>query len=56
MAAAKPKTETTDAVIAKLESGHYDRELARWQAVIEEAAAELRRAYDAMKAENTLRS
>jgi hypothetical protein len=54
MAVAKPNTETTDPVIEKLEDGHYDRELARWQAVIEEATAELRRAYAAMKAENTL--
>lgn len=56
MAAAKRKTEATDPVVAKLEDGHYDRELARWQATIEAATAELRRAYAAMKAENTLQS
>jgi hypothetical protein len=54
MAAAKRKTEATDPVVEKLEDGHYDRELARWQAQIDEAAAVLRRAYAAMKAENTL--
>ena len=56
MAAAKRKTETTDPVVEKLEDGHYDRELARWQAQIDEAAAVLRRAHAAMKAENTLAS
>ena len=57
MAAAKRKTEAaTDPVVEKLENGHYDREFARWQAQIDEAAAVLRRAYAAMKAENTLRS
>jgi hypothetical protein len=54
MAAAKRKTEATDPVVEKLENGHYDRELARWQATLEDAAAELRRAYAAMKAENKL--
>jgi hypothetical protein len=54
MAAAKRKTEATDPVVAKLEDGHYERELARWQAQIEDAAAVLRRAYAAMKAENKL--
>lgn len=54
MAAAKRKTKATDPVIEKLEDGHYDREFARWQATIEEATAELRRAYAAMRAENKL--
>jgi hypothetical protein len=54
VAATKTKTETTDTVIARLEDGYYDRELARWQAVIDEATAELRRAHAAMKAENKL--
>jgi hypothetical protein len=54
MAAAKRKTEAADPVVEKLEDGHYDRELARWEAQIDEAAAVLRRAYAAMKAENTL--
>ncbi|MBL8552692.1 MAG: hypothetical protein JNL41_00335 [Phenylobacterium sp.] len=54
MAATKRRTEATDPVVQKLEEGHYDRELARWQAQIDDAAALLRRAYAAMKAENTL--
>ena len=54
MAAAKRKTDATDPVVEKLEDGHYDRELARWQAQIDEAAAVLRRAYEAMKTENKL--
>jgi len=56
MAAAKLKTIETDPVIEKLESGEYDRQLDLFQAQIDEAAATLRRAYEAMKAENTLRS
>ncbi|MBX3481903.1 hypothetical protein [Phenylobacterium sp.] len=56
MAAAKRKTEETDPVVEKLGNGHYNRELARWQAQIDDAAAVLRRAYAAMKAENTLAS
>ena len=56
MAAAKPKTEALDPVVEKLLDGHYDRVLADFEAQLEEAAAMLRRAYEAMKAENTLRS
>ena len=56
MAAAKRRNEERDPVVAKLEDGAYDRELARWQVQIEEATAVLRRAYAAMKAENTPRS
>lgn len=54
MAAAKRESATSDPVVEKLDDGHYDRELARWQAQIDEAAAVLRRAHEAMKAENTL--
>lgn len=56
MAATKTKPVDTDETIAKLMDGHYDRKLAEFEAQIEEAAATLRRALDAMKAENTLRS
>lgn len=56
MAAAKPKTEPHDPVLEKLMDGHYDRALAAFEAQLEDAAATLRRAYEAMKAENTLRS
>ena len=56
MAAAKRKIEENDPVVDKLMDGHYDRALAEFEAQLEEAAALLRRAYAAMKAENTLRS
>lgn len=56
MAAPKPKPRDADSVEARLMDGHYDRALADFEAQIEEAAAVLRRAYEAMKAENTLRS
>jgi hypothetical protein len=56
MAAAKLKTVDLDPVIEKLEDGAYERQLDLFQAQIDEAAAVLRRAYEAMKAENTLRS
>ncbi len=56
MAAAKLKTIETDPVIEKLEDGTYERQLDLFQAQIDEAAAVLRRTYEAMKAENTLRS
>ena len=45
-----------ESVETKLMDGHYDRVLAEFEAQLEEAAATLRRAYAAMKAENTLRS
>lgn len=56
MAAAKPKPVDALSVEEKLLDGHYDRVLAEFEAQLEEAAATLRRAYAAMKAENTLRS
>jgi hypothetical protein len=54
MAAARRKTGSTDPVVRKLQDGHYDRELADWQAKLEAAAAVLRQAHAAMKAENKL--
>ena len=56
MASLKRSIDTPDAVLAKLEDGHYDRLLAEFETQIEAAAAVLRRALEAMKAENTLRS
>ena len=56
MAAAKPKPVDVESVEDKLVNGHYDRMLADFEAQLEEAAASLRRAYAAMKAENTPRS
>jgi len=56
MAAAKRKPVDVESVEAKLMNGHYDRMLADFEAQLEDAAATLRRAYEAMKAENTLRS
>ncbi|HEX7886863.1 MAG TPA: hypothetical protein VF474_12880 [Phenylobacterium sp.] len=53
---AKLKPVAIDPVIEKLEDGTYERQLDLFQAQIDEAAATLRRAYEAMKAENTLRS
>ena len=55
-AAAKRKAHEQDPVVEKLESGEYDRQLDLFQAQLDEATAVLRRAYAAMKAENTLRS
>jgi hypothetical protein len=43
-------------VEARLMDGHYDRLLVEFQEKLDAATAELRRAYAAMKAENTLRS
>lgn len=56
MPATKPKAVDALSVEDKLMNGHYDRMLADFEAQIEAAAAELRRAYEAMKAESTLRS
>jgi hypothetical protein len=53
---AKLKPVELDPVIEKLEDGTYERQLDLFQDVIDEATATLRRAYEAMKAENTLRS
>lgn len=53
---AKLKPAEVDPVIEKLENGEYERQLDLFHDVIDEAAATLRRAYEAMKAENTLRS
>ena len=57
MAAAKKQAAVpADDPVARLMDGHYDRMLAEFEAQLEDAAATLRRAYAAMKAENTLRS
>ena len=56
MAAAKTKPVLMETVEAKLLDGTYDRALEDFQAQIDEAAAALRRCYEAMKAANTLRS
>lgn len=56
MASAKQKPVEQDPVIKKLENGEYERQLDLFQDILDEAAATLRRAYEAMKAENTLRS
>jgi hypothetical protein len=56
MAATKQKTAAADQVVERLLDGTYDRKLAEFEAQIEEATAVLRRALEAMKAENTLRS
>ena len=53
---AKLKLVETDPVIEKLENGEYERQLDLFQDIIDEAAATLRQAYAAMKAENTLHS
>ena len=53
---AKLKPVEIDPVIEKLENGAYEQQLDLFQAQIDEAASVLRRAYEAMKAENTLRS
>ena len=53
---AKLKPVQLDTVVEKLENGTYEEQLDLFQAQIDEAAAALRRAYAAMKAENTLRS
>lgn len=45
-----------DPVVVRLESGHYDRELAEFRAKLDEATEALRRIHDAMREENTLRS
>ncbi|WP_293898324.1 hypothetical protein [Phenylobacterium sp.] len=55
MAATKRKVEE-DPVVEKLLDGTYDRQLAEFEANMTAAAAELRRAHAAMRAENTLRS
>ena len=55
MAATKPKSGE-DPVVEKLLDGTYDQQLADFEAQLAEAAAMLRRAYEAMRAENTLRS
>lgn len=56
MASPKQKPVLQDPVIEKLENGDYERQLDLFRDQLEEAAAVLRRAYEAMKAENTLRS
>ena len=56
MGAPKPRSEPRDEVVEKLLDGTYDRALESFEAQLEEAAATLRRALAAMKAENTLQS
>jgi hypothetical protein len=56
MATTKQTAEPRDPVIERLEDGHYDRLLAEFDVQLQAAAAMLRRAHEAMKAENTLRS
>ena len=56
MATAKRKSDDQDPVVSKLTDGTYDQQLADFEAQLEAAAAMLRRAYEAMRAENTLRS
>lgn len=56
MGLAKRKPVALDTVIEKLEDGTYERQLDLFQTQIDDAAAVLRRAHEAMKAENTLRS
>ena len=56
MASLKHKPAEQDLVIEKLENGDYDRQLDLFRDLLDEAAATLRRAYEAMKAENTPRS
>lgn len=56
MVVATRKPVAIDTVIEKLEDGAYERQLDLFQTQIDDAAAVLRRAYEAMKAENTLRS
>lgn len=56
MAAAKKQIVPVEDTVEKLMDGHYDRMLADFEAQLEEAAAALRRAYAAMRAENTLHS
>jgi hypothetical protein len=45
-----------DPVVVRLESGHYDRELAQFRDMLDQATEELRRIYAAMRDENTPRS
>ena len=52
--APKQKPRDDESVEAKLMDGHYDRLLAQFEEQLEEAAAALRRAHAAMRAENTL--
>ena len=56
MGAVKRRSETRDEVVEKLLDGHYDRALETFDTQLEEAAATLRRALAALKAENTLQS
>ena len=56
MGAAKLKPDNRDEIVAKLMDGHYDRVLEDFQDQIDAAAAALREAYAALRAENTLRS
>lgn len=56
MASARRAVCEEDPVVVRLETGHYDRELAEFRARLDEATQALRRLYDAMREENTLRS
>ena len=56
MASPRRATREQDPVVVKLETGHYDRELAEFRARLDEATEALRRLHAAMRDENTLRS
>ena len=56
MPAARRAVREEDPVVVRLENGHYDRELAEFRARLDEATEALRRMYEAMREENTLRS
>jgi len=56
MTSARRAVREEDPVVVRLENGHYDRELAEFRARLEEATEALRRMYEAMREENTLRS
>jgi hypothetical protein len=42
--------------VTRLLDGTYDQQLADFESLLDEATAMLRRAFEAMRAENTLRS
>ena len=56
MAAARSRPDAPASVEARLLDGYYDRVMAEFQEQMDEATAALRRCYEAMRAENTLRS
>jgi len=56
MPSARRAVREEDPVVVRLETGHYDRELAEFRAKLDEATEALRRIHEAMREENTLRS